>query len=134
MRVSFSDIPVQQQKTYTFVSSILVSEIKFCLERDCIPYVCYGRRHFDEVLPPDMEIPEVLTLPIPGATRICRTPAVFVTNLNTDEFTRRIEQIARREDDELEHLREIRAGQMLKTYWESYSDLTGIPVSTMSDM
>lgn len=133
MRITFSDIPMEPHKTYTFASSLLVGDIKFCLERDGIPYVCYGQKHFDDVLPRDMQIPVVLSMPVPGATRICRTPAVFITNLNPGEFSRRIEQIARREDDELERLREIRAEQMLKTYRESYSDLTGIPVSTMND-
>ena len=76
-----------------------------------------------------MQIPAVLSMPLPGTTRICDRPAVFVTNLNTDEFYKRIEQIARREDDELEQLRKATTEQIRKTYQESYSDLTGVPVA-----
>lgn len=128
MRITFSNIPLEPNKTYTFASSLLVGDIKFCLERDGIPYEYYGRNSFAEVLPQGTQIPVVLSMPLPGATRICKTPAVFVTNLNTDEFCKRIEQIARREDDELERIREIRTEQIRKSYQENYSDLTGILV------
>lgn len=129
MRITFSNIPTEPNKTYTFASNLLVGDIKFCLDRDNVTYEYYGRKDFDKVLPKNIQIPVVLSMPLPGAARICEKPAVFITNLNTTEFLNRIEQIARREDDELEQIRKATNERIRKSYQESYSDLTGVPVS-----
>ena len=130
MRITFADVRHEPNKTFVFVSNLIIRDLKFCLDREHIEYEIYGKKDFEHVLPADISIPEIKAMPVLGATRICKNPAVIISHLNADQFYAKLEQIALRNDDELQARIRAMDAQALQSYEENYKHLDGqIPVS-----
>lgn len=130
MKITFSDITREPEMTYVFVSPLIVKDLRFCLDRENIPYQIFGKKDFDKVLPADVIIPDVKTMPIPGADRICKNPAVVISHLNANQFYNKLEQIALKSDDDLQAREKAMSEQALKSYETNYKHFDGqIPVS-----
>lgn len=128
MRITFADISRDSHKTYVFVSNLILKDLKFCLDRDSIRYEVYGKKDFGHVLPTGYPIPEVKSMP--GTARICRNPAVIISNLNAEQFESKLTQVALRLDDDLQEQHARQNQQALQNYKESYAWLDGqVPVA-----
>ena len=130
MKITFSNITREPGMTYVFVSPLIVKDLRFCLDRENIPYQIFGKKDFDKVLPAGTVIPEVKAIPVLGADRICKNPAVVISHLNADQFYAKLEQIALKNDDDLQaHTKAINA-QALESYETNYKHFNGqIPVA-----
>lgn len=102
MSIHFDDVRREPEKTYFFLHCVNAREMLNCLDADGIEYEYYASKDFDRVLPADMEIPPVLTNPIPelglNAVAPYRMLRVIISNLNTDDLMQKLIRIMRGPD------------------------------------
>lgn len=102
MSIHFDDVRREPEKTYFFLHCVNTRELRECLDADGIEYEYYTSKEFDKVLPAGMEIPPVLTNPIPelGLTAVApyRMLRVIVSNLNTEDLMQKLIRIKRGPD------------------------------------
>lgn len=122
MNPNYPTLRTVPETTYFFLSAMCTPDFRWVLDNiyHTTDYQKYGQKQFPEVLPPDVKIPIVQSIPTSTVNRPAKYSCVIISHYHTEDLRKILNYVCDHEFDELkeyhEHLNEIATQDYLQNY------------------
>lgn len=121
MNVNYPKLRTVPETTYFFLSAMCTSDFCWVLENiyQTTNYKRYKHKQLPDVIPPEIEIPTVKCIPLPGANRISKETCVIVSHFNTDDLHEILHHICIHTFDKLNEYHEELNNRAMEEYLQN---------------